>query len=96
MSEVKVTVFAPLTLAEKFPQYHKSCPFERIDVYRILSLFEVTDPCLQHALKKVLVAGGRGGKDISKDIQEAIDSLVRWQEMRREEIVVNILQVKDR
>lgn len=57
-----------------------------VDVYRTLALFNVTDPCLQHAVKKLLVAGGRGGgKDISRDIQEAIDTLVRWQEMRAEE-----------
>jgi hypothetical protein len=59
-----------------------------IDVYRVLQLFNVTDPCIQHAVKKLLVAGGRGaGKDINKDIQEAIDSLARYQEMRTEEIV---------
>ena len=59
---------------------------QTIDVYRALALFNVTDPCLQHAVKKLLVAGGRGGgKDISRDIQEAIDTLVRWQEMRTEE-----------
>ncbi len=59
---------------------------QTIDVYRALALFNVTDPCLQHAVKKLLVAGGRGGgKDIRRDIQEAIDTLVRWQEMRAEE-----------
>lgn len=37
-------------------------------------------------LKDLLVAGGRGGgKDITRDIQEAIDTLKRWQEMRAEE-----------
>lgn len=57
-----------------------------VDVYRVLELFAVNDPCLQHAIKKLLVAGGRGaGKDISQDIKEAIDSLVRWQEMRSED-----------
>ena len=57
-----------------------------VDVYRVLSLFNVTDPCIQHATKKLLVAGGRGaGKDKSKDIQESIDSLVRWQQMRDED-----------
>ena len=55
-----------------------------IDVYRVLNLFEVTDPCLQHVIKKLLVAGGRGHKDTTKDIQEAIDSLVRYQEMQSE------------
>lgn len=59
---------------------------DTIDVYRVLSLFNVTDPCIQHAVKKLLVAGGRGaGKDINKDIQEAIDSLLRWKEMRAED-----------
>lgn len=56
-----------------------------VDVYRVLALFGVTDPCLQHAVKKLLVAGGRGAKDIGQDVQEAIDTLQRWQEMRRED-----------
>ncbi len=58
---------------------------DTVDVYRVLSLFEVADPCLQHAIKKLLVAGGRGaGKDISQDVREAIDSLERWEDMQRE------------
>lgn len=70
----------------KHSHYFKPCPFSAVDVYRVLALFGVTDPCLQHAAKKLLVAGGRGGgKDISRDIQEAIDTLARWQEMRAEE-----------
>lgn len=58
--------------------------FNTIDVYRVLQLFNVTDPCLQHAVKKLLVAGGRGVKDIGKDVQEAIDTLLRFQEMQVE------------
>ncbi len=57
-----------------------------VDVYRVLRLFQVIDPELQHAIKKLLVAGGRGGgKDISRDIQEAIDTLRRWQEIQAED-----------
>lgn len=56
-----------------------------IDVYRVLELFAVTDPCLQHAIKKLLVAGNRGVKNMDKDIQEAIDTLERWQGMRAED-----------
>ena len=57
-----------------------------IDVYRVLVLFDVTDPCLQHAAKKIMLAGSRGaGKDVSRDVQEVIDTLIRWQEMRIEE-----------
>jgi len=56
-----------------------------IDVYRVLDLFSVTDPCLQHAIKKLLVAGGRGaGKDIKKDLQEAVDSIQRGLQMMAE------------
>lgn len=72
---------------KKHPHYFKDVShLSSIDVYRVLSLFSVTDPCIQHAVKKLLVAGGRGaGKDIDKDIKEAVDSLVRWQEIRKED-----------
>lgn len=71
----------------KHSHYFKSVAgLESVDVYRVLHLFNVTDPCLGHAVKKLLVAGGRGGgKDISRDIQEAIDTLERWKDMRAEE-----------
>ena len=72
--------------ATKHSHYFKSVEgLKFIDVYRVLQLFNVTDPCIQHAVKKLLVAGGRGaGKDINQDIQESIDTLVRWQEMQTE------------
>ena len=71
----------------KHPHYFKTLPegAKTIDVYRVLELFNVADPCLQHAVKKLLVAGGRGVKPVTKDIQEAIDSLERWKEMRVED-----------
>lgn len=70
---------------------------DTIDVYRVLVLFAVTDPCIQHAVKKLLVAGGRGaGKDIARDIKEAIDSLQRWQDMRREDGETREELVKDK
>lgn len=74
---------------KKHNHYYKDVAhLATIDVYRVLGLFNVTDPCIQHAVKKLLVAGGRGaGKDINKDIQEAIDSLVRYQEIVREDAV---------
>ena len=60
---------------------------EQVDVYRVLELFNVTNPCIQHAVKKLLVAGGRGaGKSFLEDVQEAIDSLKRMQEMHEEDI----------
>lgn len=79
----------PTALVKSHSHYFKDVRhLKSIDVYRVLELFNVTDPCLQHAIKKLLVAGGRGaGKSISKDIQEALDSLVRWQSMRVEDNV---------
>lgn len=56
-----------------------------IDVYRVLALYNVTDQAVAHAVKKLLVAGGRGVKDTTRDIQEAIDTLVRRLEMARED-----------
>jgi len=77
---------APTPTPTKHSHYFKSVKgLDHIDVYRVLQLFGVTDPCIQHAVKKLLVAGGRGaGKDINRDIQESIDTLVRWQEMQTE------------
>lgn len=69
----------------KHGHYYKACPYPAIDIYRVLELFNVSDPVLQHVAKKALVTGGRGHKGIEKDVQDMIDSLLRWQEMRREE-----------
>lgn len=69
----------------KHNHYFKPCPYSHVDVYRVLILFDVTDPCIQHAVKKLLVAGARGHKDTDKDVNEAIDSLERWRSMREEE-----------
>ena len=56
-----------------------------IDVYRVLDLFGVSNPCLQHAIKKLLCAGQRGIKDQKQDVQEAIASLLRYLEMQTED-----------
>ncbi len=75
------------TLAQQYPHYHKKIPegVKTVDVYRVLQLFEVTDPCLQHAIKKLLCAGARGAKNADKDVEEAAASIRRYQEMRVEE-----------
>ncbi len=56
-----------------------------IDVYRVLDLFGVSNPCVQHAIKKLLCKGTRGVKDTQQDVQEAITSLVRYLEMQTED-----------
>lgn len=62
---------------------------DTIDVYRVLQLFGVTDACIQHAIKKLLCAGQRGAKTQDQDIQEAIDTLHRYQEMQKEDADAN-------
>lgn len=61
---------------------------DTLDVYRVLDLFEVEKHGhpISHAAKKLLLSGVRtGGKDVEADIREAIDSLMRWLEMREED-----------
>jgi len=70
----------------EYPHYFKDVRhLERIDVYRVLRLFGVTDPCLQHAAKKLLCSGGRGSKTADQDIEEAIETLLRWRAMQQED-----------
>ena len=78
-----------MAVKEKHSHYYKNVRhLSDIDAYRVLERFGVTDPAIQHAVKKLLVARGRrAGKDISRDIQEACDSLQRFQEMRVEDTV---------
>lgn len=70
-----------------FPHYFKALPpgCTHVDVYRVLDLFGVVDPPIQHAVKKLLCAGERGNKTMPQDIAEAIATLHRWQQMREEE-----------
>lgn len=76
----------------KYSHYFKEVGhLHHVDIYRVLDLFRVTDPCLQHAVKKLLLPGERGDKakagwTADRDVQEAIDSLLRWQEMQRENL----------
>ena len=60
--------------------------YDKLDIYRILKLYEVSDPCLQHSIKKLLCAGKRGGaKNFLQDVNEAILSLQRLLEMQGED-----------
>lgn len=59
--------------------------YNKLDIYRILKLYEVSDPCLQHAIKKLLCAGKRGSKNFLQDCNEAILSLKRLLEMQGED-----------
>jgi hypothetical protein len=56
------------------------------DVYDVLVAYDVTNPAIAHAVKKLLCAGKRnGGKSVRQDYQEAIDSIQRAIELEGEE-----------
>jgi hypothetical protein len=73
-------------MTRKHNHYFKSVShLSEIDVYRVLDLFAVTNPSIQHATKKLLCAGGRGTKDFEKDLREARDSIERALQMIAED-----------
>lgn len=81
---------------QRHPHYFRDVNYlSKVDIYRVLALFEVTDQAIGHAVKKLLLAGRRGrkaelGQTIDRDVKEAIDTLQRWQEMRNEDAAVTI------
>jgi hypothetical protein len=77
-------------------KYERACPYPTIDVYRVLELFNVTNPAIQHAVKKLLCTGIRGGKDFDQDLAESIQALTRLQEMRREDAALPTCAEKPR
>ena len=54
-----------------------------VDVYDVLQAFKVTNPALQHLVKKALAVGQRGHKDAAEDLQDIVDSARRAQELNR-------------
>jgi hypothetical protein len=65
-----------------YPHYFKDVTgVDAIDLYHVARLYDIADPALFHAFKKIACAGKRGAKDQAQDVQEAIDALKRWQEL---------------
>ena len=69
----------------KHNHYFRPCPYDDIDVYRIIEIFEITCPAAQHILKKVIATGKRGHKDLETDWQDIVDSAQRKIEMLKED-----------
>lgn len=70
----------------KHSHYYKDVSqLKYIDVYRVIQLYDIHDPCLQHALKKILCAGDRGHKSLREDIQNIIDTMNRKLEIMDED-----------
>lgn len=72
----------------KYGKYFKDiAKYLKLDIYRVLDLYKVTDHAIGHAVKKLLLAGDRtGGKSLVDDVTEARDTLNRWLEMRDEDL----------
>jgi hypothetical protein len=47
-----------------------------LDVYDVLTAFDVTCPAIGHAVKKLLCAGVRGYKSQMQDMTEAVQSVL--------------------
>ena len=93
---IKEDGFISSCVDDATPQAGESTPYneyfrdikhlDKIDIYRLLDLFGVTDHALGHAIKKLVLAGVRtGGKPSFKDIAEARDTLNRKLEMLQED-----------
>lgn len=52
-----------------------------VDVYDVLKAWNVTNPALQHLLKKALQPGDRGSKTRQQDLQEIFESAKRAMEL---------------
>lgn len=73
-------------MSRKHSHYFKDVShLKEIDVYRVLDLFAVTDPTLQHVVKKALCAGLRGSKDFEQDVREIYDTAARRLQMIAED-----------
>ena len=57
--------------------YTRTIRAEAIDVYDVLTAFDVRNPAVQHAVKKLLAPGQRGTKDLLTDLREAMQSIER-------------------
>ena len=62
-------------------KYHRNLKGVTVDVYDVLKAFEVTDPALQHLIKKALCAGLRGHKNKDQDLQDILESAKRAVEL---------------
>lgn len=68
----------------KHSHYFRPFPYDNIDIYRFLEVFDVTCPVAQHIIKKAVASGQRGHKDLQRDWQDIVDSAQRKLEMLRE------------
>lgn len=71
-------------MSRRKSKYDKVIRGQVIDVYDVINAYEITNPALQHAVKKALMPGQRGGKSVVQDLEEAIHSLQRAIDIEKE------------
>jgi len=67
----------PPTTPQAANKYQVNIKGTPCDVYDVLKAFQVCNPAIQHAIKKLLMPGKRGHKDKLQDLLEAKQSIVR-------------------
>lgn len=73
---------APESMAAEKSKYHREIkPGVFVDVYDVLAAWNVTNPALQHLIKKALQPGARGHKTTEQDMQDIIDSAIRAKQL---------------
>ena len=80
-ASIGLDVVSDVTFPEMANKYKVKCKGAEIDVYDVLDAFKVTNPAIQHAIKKLLKGGARGYKDKEQDYNEAIKSINRGIEL---------------
>ena len=65
-------------IAERGSKYHREIKTGVwVDVYDVLMAWSVTNPALQHLIKKALQPGERGHKDVEQDLLDILHSARR-------------------
>ena len=80
MEETNISVAGKCTSITP-SKYTKTIRGVSIDVYDVLQAWGVSNPALQHLIKKALQCGQRGHKDNAQDLQDIIDSAIRAKEL---------------
>lgn len=75
----KVNPFEVDPVGNRHNKYARTFRGSPIDAYDVLRAFNITEPELQHAIKKLL-RNGSGSKPQQKDVDEAKFCLEKWQE----------------
>lgn len=73
----KGLVVTPAQPARPANKYQRTIKGATLDVYDVLAAWDVRNPAVQHAVKKLLQPGTRGHKDKLTDLREAFASIER-------------------